>query len=167
MAIRMTRLAIAALSPVILMLGGCAVDKAGCDPAAVKSAGFFTKLSCDVSGSYDARAQDQQSKLSQAQYENDALKAMLAQMQADNRDLEQGIALKRTERDRLVSSINNYLNQMQQQAGTNQAIQAQIDSARKELSRLQNMPPNASAAQQKQQLQKVQTEIDQLRSRMR
>lgn len=150
-----------------ISLSGCAVDKAGCDPAAVKTAGFFTKLSCDVSGSYDARAQDQQAKLSQAQYENAALKDMLAQLEADNRDLERGITLKRAQRDRLVRSINNYLKQTEQQAGQNQAVKSQIAKAKKELASLQNLPANASAAQQKQQLQVVQSEIDQLRSLVR
>ena len=37
-----------------LVLSGCAVDKAGCDPRALRDAGLLTKMNCDFSGSYDA-----------------------------------------------------------------------------------------------------------------
>jgi peptidoglycan hydrolase CwlO-like protein len=157
-----TAIASAAILPIVL--SGCAVDKAGCDPAAVRNAGFFTKLSCDVSGSYDARAQDQQAKLSQAQYENQALNSLLSELQAQNRDLQAGITVKRSERDRLVRDMNQYLAQIKAQTKNDQAIEQQIGLAQKELDRLQNLPAQASATQQQAQLQKLEQQIKNLRT---
>lgn len=147
-----------------LLISGCAVDKAGCDPAAVRSAGFLTKLSCDVSGSYDARAQDQQQDLAAAKADNEALQAVLTGLVAENRELEEGLIVKRAERDKLVRSINAYLKQVEQ--GNNQTadLKAQVAQTRQELDRLQNLPTTANKAQQQQRLNAVQQEIDTLRA---
>ncbi|MFM7009208.1 MAG: hypothetical protein ACKO0Z_07760, partial [Betaproteobacteria bacterium] len=61
-----------------VLVAGCAVDKAGCDPRALRDAGLLTKMNCDFSGSYDARAKDKEAQLAEAQKTNEALREALA-----------------------------------------------------------------------------------------
>jgi chromosome segregation ATPase len=150
--------------PIVLVISGCAVDKAGCDPAAMRDAGIFTRLSCDLSGSYGARAQDQQVQLTQAQERNLALQESLAGLESQNRELSQGLTVERAKRDRLVQSINQYLTQTEQQAGQNAALKAQVNKAREQLNQLASMPATASNAQQQAALARVQKEIESLRA---
>jgi hypothetical protein len=154
------------LVPLVLVLSGCAVDKAGCDPAAMRDAGILTRLSCDLSGSYGARAQDQQVQLSGAQERNQVLQDILNGLQTENRELSQGLTVERAKRDRLVNSMNQYLTQTEQQAGQNAALKAQVEKTRNEVNRLASLPPGASNAQQQAALNRVQKEIDVLRAQV-
>ena len=36
---------------VVSVLTACTIDKAGCDPKAMRDAGLLTKMNCDFSGS--------------------------------------------------------------------------------------------------------------------
>jgi len=146
------------------LLTGCAVDKVGCDPAVTRSASFFTKLSCDVSGSYDARSQDQQQALALAQSRNHELNVALLQLQAEQRDLEQGLVVERARRDSLVRSLNSYIAQVDQQAAQNALLQKQVRQARAEVDRLGRLPASASPDTQQQALSRVQSEIETLRA---
>lgn len=147
-----------------VLLAGCAVDKTGCDPSVTRSANFFTKLSCDVSGSYDARAEDQQQELAQAQARNQALQTSLLQMQAEQRDLSQGLTVEKSRRDQLVRSLNSYIAQVDQEASRNALLKKQVQQARAEVDRLQKLPASSSSATQQQALSKVQKEIETLRA---
>lgn len=147
-----------------LVLSGCAVDKTGCDPASLRTAGFLTKLSCDVSGSYDARAQDQQVALTQAQARNEMLQGILTGLESESRELQQGLTVERSRRDRLVRSINQYLNEIDQQSGQSTALEQQITQARAKLDQLAKLPASATAPAQQARLAAVQKEIETLRA---
>lgn len=146
------------------VLAGCAVDKVGCNPAVTRTADFFTKLSCDLSGSYEARAQDQQQELAQAQARNQALQSVLLQLQAEQRDLTQGLVIERARRDRLVRALNGYITQVDQQATQNALLQKQVRQARQEVERLASLPASSPSATQQQALAKVQKEVETLRA---
>jgi len=107
--LRMRQIKLAVVTLALFGLGGCAIDKAGCDPAAVKNAGIFTKAACDFSGSYQARADDKQAELDQATQQRDLLQESVKQLNDENRRLNEGIVLKRAERDRLTRSLNSTL----------------------------------------------------------
>ena len=147
-----------------ILLSACAVDKQGCDPGAVRSAGLFTKVSCDVSGSYEARAQDQQADLAQAQARNRELQDIVAQLESQNRDLSQGLTVEKARRDRLVRSLNGYLAQLDQLAAENALLKKQIAQTRADADRLSSLSKGASAQQQQVALQKVQKQIQTLRA---
>jgi len=147
-----------------ILLSACAIDKQGCDPSAVRSAGLFTKVSCDVSGSYDARAQDQQAELAQAQARNRELQEIVFQLESQSRDLSQGLTVEKARRDRLVRSLNGYLAQIDQQAAENALLKKQIAQTRADADRLGSLSKGASAQQQQVALQQVQKQIQTLRA---
>ncbi len=150
-----------------MLLLGCTVDKQGCDPSALRSADLFTKVSCDASGSYEARAQDQQAELAQAQARNRELQDILVQLDSQRRDLSQGLTVAKARRDRLVQSLNGYLSELDQQTRQNALLTKQIAQARAEASRLSALPNNASAQQQQVALQNVQKQIKTLQAMVR
>lgn len=154
---RQVKLAVVTLA--FLGLGGCAIDKAGCDPAAVKSAGIFTKASCDFSGSYQARADDKQAELDQVTQQRDLLQDSVRQLDNENRRLNEGIVLKRAERDRLTRSLNSTLGAIAQENAKNKTMMSQIDKAKAEVERLNNLPDNANPAVIQKQIKAVQAEI--------
>jgi|GEM_PF-683957 len=156
---RMGQVKLAVVTLALLGLGGCAVDKAGCDPAAVKNAGIFTKVSCDFSGSYQARADDKKTELDEVTRQRDLLQESVKQLDNENRRLNEGIVLKRAERDRLTRSLNSTLGAIAQENTKNKAMMSQIDKAKAEVERLNNLPDNANPAVIQKQIKAVQAEI--------
>ena len=150
-----------------MLLSACALDKQGCDPSALRSADLFTKVSCDVSGSYDARAQDQQAELAQAQARNRELQEILLQIESQDRDLKQGLTVERARRDRLVSSLKGYLTELDQATQQNALLTKQIAQTRAQANRLGALPSGASSQQQQVALQNVQKQIQTLQSMVR
>jgi chromosome segregation ATPase len=155
----MGQVKLAVVTLALLGLGGCAVDKAGCDPAAVKNAGIFTKVSCDFSGSYQARADDKKTELDEVTRQRDLLQESVKQLDNENRRLNEGIVLKRAERDRLTRSLNSTLGAIAQENTKNKAMMSQIDKAKAEVERLNNLPDNANPAVIQKQIKAVQAEI--------
>lgn len=163
---RMKQIKLAVVILALFGLGGCAIDKAGCDPAAVKNAGIFTKVSCDFSGSYQARADDKQAELDQVTQQRDLLRESVKQLDNENRRLSEGIVLKRAERDRLTRSLNSTLGAIAQENATNQALMTQIDKAKAEVEQLDNLPDNANPVVLQKQIKTVQDEIAKLTSQI-
>lgn len=163
---RMGQVKLALVTLAVFGLGGCAIDKAGCDPAAVKSASIFTKASCDFSGSYQARANDKQAELNQVTQQRDLLQESVMQLDNENRRLSEGIVLKRAERDRLTRSLNSTLGAIAQENVTNKALMSQIDKAKAEVERLNKLPDNANPVVLQKQIKAVQAEIANLNKQL-
>jgi len=159
---RMSRAKLATVAVVSLVISGCAIDKEGCDPAALRTAGFFTKVSCDVSGSYQARADDQQAQLEEATRQRDLLQNSVNLLEDENRRLSEGITLKRAQRDRLTASLNATLAAIAQGNEQNKTVMDQIDKAKLEIDRLSNLPENTNPAVLQNRIQAVQDEMDDL-----
>lgn len=146
------------------VLSACTVDKAGCDPAAMRHADFFSRIACDVSGSYDARAEDQKLALEQAQQNQKQLQQALLDLEAQQRTLSQGLTVEKARRDKLVKSLNATIAQSKQLSGQNAALQQQILKTQAEVDRLNTMPASVTAAQQQARLSKVQQEVEALKA---
>ena len=148
-----------------VLLTGCAVDKAGCDPRALRDAGLLTKMNCDFSGSYDARAKDKDAQLAEAQKTNAALREALAALEKKNELSKADVAARRNQLSAINRSVNNYLQQVRATNPGNEALSEQIRQATAKLNQLNATPVNSSAANA-QELQNrvtaVQQEIDKL-----
>jgi len=162
----MGQVKVAVVTLALLGLGGCAVDKAGCDPAAVKNAGIFTKVSCDFSGSYQARADDKKTELDEVTRQRDLLQDSVKQLDNENRRLSEGIILKRAERDRLTRSLNSTLDAIAQENAKNKAVMGQVDKAKAEVERLSKLPDNANPAVLQARIKAVNAEIVNLRKQV-
>jgi chromosome segregation ATPase len=149
----------------VLVLSGCAVDKAGCDPRALRDAGLLTKMNCDFSGSYDARAKDKEAQLAEAQKTNAALREALVALEKKSELSKADATARRNQISAINRSVNNYLQQVRATNPGNEAVSEQIRQATARLNQLNATPVNASAANA-QELQNrvtaVQQEIEKL-----
>lgn len=148
-----------------LLVAGCAVDKAGCDPRALRDAGLLTKMNCDFSGSYDARAKDKDAQLAEARKTNAALREALEALEKKNELTKADVSARRNQLSAINRSVNNYLQQVRATNPGNEALSAQIRQATATLNQLNATPVDSSAANG-QELQKrvtaLQQEIDKL-----
>lgn len=105
------------------------MDKAGCDPRAMRDAGLLTKMNCDFSGSYDARAKDQQTKLAEERQTNALLRAALANMEKKNNLLKASVEQRRADVTDISRSTGAYLRQLQKANAGNKAVSEKIQDA--------------------------------------
>lgn len=148
-----------------VVVAGCAVDKAGCDPRALRDAGLLTKMNCDFSGSYDARAKDKEAQLAEAQKTNAALREALAALEKKNELSKADVTARRNQLSAINRSVNNYLQQVRAINPGNEALSAQIRQATAKLNQLNATPVNSSAANAQELQSRVtalQQEIDKL-----
>lgn len=148
-----------------LVVAGCAVDKAGCDPRALRNAGLLTKMNCDFSGSYDARAKDKEAQLAEAQKTNAALREALAALEKKNELSKADVTARRNQLSAINRSVNNYLQQVRATNPSNEALSAQIRQATAKLNQLNATPVNSTAANAQELQSRVtalQQEIDKL-----
>jgi chromosome segregation ATPase len=154
------------LMAAVVTLAGCAVTKEQCDPAAMRTAGLMTKVACDFSGAYDARAQDQQQALNEALEQQALLQQSVAQLQDERQRINEGIVMQRAQRDRLVRSLNSTLATIDAENQDNAQLQSQIEQARAEVQRLDNLPQSASSQQVRTQIETIEREIQDLTDRI-
>ena len=159
-------LKIGVLLGVTLLLSACAMDKAGCDPKAVRDAGLLTKMNCDFSGSYDARAKDKEAQLASERQTNALLRQAVADMEKKNTLASSDVAKRRADITNINRSVGAYLRQIQNSQPSNQALMAQLNQARVKLDELQKTPITAgstNAEELRTRIQSVETEVDKLR----
>jgi chromosome segregation ATPase len=158
-------LKLASMIATTALVAGCAVDKAGCDPRALRDAGLLTKMNCDFSGSYDARAKDKEAQLAEAQKTNAALREALAALEKKNELSKADVTARRNQLSAINRSVNNYLQQVRATNPGNEALSEQIRQATAKLNQLNATPVNSSAANAQELQSRVtalQQEIDKL-----
>lgn len=148
------------------LLAACTMDKAGCDPKAMRDAGLLTKMNCDFSGSYDARAQDKEAQLAAERQNNVLLRQAVADMEKKNTLVTSDVAKRRADVTNITRSVGAYLRSVQSSQPSNQALTAQISAARARLDALQKTPVTTGAnnAQElRARIQAVEVEVEKLR----
>ncbi len=126
---------------VVGLLAACTMDKAGCDPRAMRDAGLLTKMNCDFSGSYDARAKDQETKLAEERQTNALLRSALTSMEKQNNMMKASVAQRRADVTAISRSTGAYLRQLQKTNAGNKVLNDKIQVAMAQLVSLENTSP--------------------------
>lgn len=129
-----------------VLLAGCAVDKAGCDPKAVRDSGLMTKMNCQFSGSYDARAADQDEVLRQKREANASLRQALRDLDSANDLVKLDISARKATLDNITKSVDSYLQQVKTSTVTNASLQARVAKAQAMADSIKSTPPSDVAA---------------------
>jgi hypothetical protein len=159
-------LKISALLGFSAILGACTMDKAGCDPRAMRDAGLLTKMNCDFSGSYDARAKDKEAQLASERQTNALLRQAVADMEKKNTLVNADVAKRRADITNINRSVAAYLRQVQNSNPSNQVLTAQVNEARARLDQLQKTPITTgsnNAQELRTRIQAVEIEVEKLR----
>lgn len=149
-----------------VLLTSCTMDKAGCDPKAMRDAGLLTKMNCDFSGSYDARSQDKEAQLAAERQNNVLLRQAVADMEKKNTLVTADVAKRRADVTNITRSVGAYLRSVQSSNPSNQALNEQIKVARARLDTLQKTPVTSgttSAQELQTRIQAVEVEVEKLR----
>lgn len=148
------------------VIAGCTMDKSGCDPKAMRDAGLLTKMNCDFSGSYDARAKDKEAQLAAERQNNVLLRQAVADMEKKNTLVTADVAKRRADVTNITRSVGAYLRSVQSSNPSNQVLAAQVQAAKARLDALQNTPitsgPN-NAQELRARIQAVEIEVEKLR----
>lgn len=129
------------LSPLVF-LSGCAVDKAGCDPSAIRDAGILTKMNCQFSGSYDARAKDLDAELNTKREINVSLKQALATLENSSALVSRDVAARRNQLAAINRSVGTLLAQVNSSGAQATAVKQQAELVSSRLAALQRTPLN-------------------------
>ena len=132
-----------------VVLAGCAVDKAGCDPKAVRDSGLMTKMNCQFSGSYDARAADQDEVLRQKREANASLRQALRDLDSANDLVKLDVAARKAKLDSVTKSVDSYLQQIKASTATNASLQARVAKAQAMADSIKSTPPSDVAGAMK------------------
>ena len=149
------------LLSVLGLLTACTMDKAGCDPRAMRDAGLLTKMNCDFSGSYDARAKDQETKLANEKQTNALLRSALASMENKNNLLKASVEQRRAEVTSISRSTGAYLRQLEKSSAGNKAVTDKINAAKAKLAALEKTPPTDPKALES-QISQLRNEVEEL-----
>jgi len=150
----------------VALLAGCTMDKAGCDPRAMRDAGLLTKMNCDFSGSYDARAKDKESQLAAERQTNALLRQAMTDMEKKNTLVSSDVAKRRADITNINRSVAAYLRQVQNSNPSNQSLTEQVNRARARLDELQKTPISSGTANAQElsaRIQAVEKEVASLR----
>jgi hypothetical protein len=154
-------LKLSTLLSILGFLAACTMDKAGCDPRAMRDAGLLTKMNCDFSGSYDARAKDQETKLAEERQTNALLRSALSNMEKQNNLTKASVEQRRADVTAISRSTGAYLRQLQKTNAGNKALNDKIKVAMAKLVSLENTSPADPKALEA-QIKGLKTEIEEM-----
>jgi chromosome segregation ATPase len=157
---------IPAIALAALLTSGCAVDKAGCDPSATRTAGFLTKLSCDFSGSYEARAEDKRQEAANLEAQRASMQQEINRLKSQSQQLSEKVLRSRVQRDRAISSLNQSLNALKVSAANDAKVRQQIEDTQKQLAELNMTADDLNTKQLQAKVQALKNEIDDLTGQM-
>lgn len=139
-----------------LLLGGCAVNPADCDPTN-RDASLIAKARCTTSGAYDVRLQEKQQILLDEQKTNQLFREVYAAVEKEKAEVKSELAGKRAEYSALQKAVGNLLAEIRSKAQGNQAVEKEIAELEQQLATVTTQ--NDPVVLQKQQ------QLDELRDK--
>ncbi len=143
-----------------LVLTGCNATPQNCDPST--DPGFFSKMSCIASGSYEKRVEEKKQHVAD-------LRSLLSSLSKETQELYASDTLVKEERaaaqsrlDRIDEDLNALKSKIDKQQGQSSKLSKQIESAQTQSKTVRNLPVNASVLEKKTEKQKLQKELDDL-----
>ena len=109
----------------LLVLTGCATTPADCDPAN-RSASLLTKMSCDSSGGYRQKVNDQEQQLQRNQELNALSHQILTDMESRKLRSNTTLAQEQADQQALKASLSQLVAQLKVKGGNQVGLQQQI-----------------------------------------
>lgn len=111
----------------LLVLTGCATTSADCDPSN-RSASLFTKMSCDSSGGYRQKVNDQEQQLQRNQELNALSHQILTDMESRKLRSNTTLAQEQADQQALKASLSQLVAQLKVKGGNQVGLQQQISA---------------------------------------
>lgn|SRR3990167_1091089 len=139
-----------------LLLGGCAVNPADCDPTN-RDASIIAKTRCTSSGAYDVRVQEKQKILLDEQKTNQMFRDLYAAVEKEKSEVSAELRGKRSEYGALKKALGALLTEIKSKAKGNKEIEAEVAALEQQLATVTGQ--NDPVVLQKQQ------QLDELKNR--
>lgn len=151
-----------------LMLSGCTTTPQECDPS--QDQGFFGKIGCVVSGSYEARIDERQQRVAELKAENERLNQLARDLFAQDALVKADIS----EQNRMLDHARSELYAVESSLAKKQALSAdlqeQIDEAKAQIDAIKqgnNMSQGQAAIVKKQkQIEELNATLEQLQAQL-
>ncbi|TNG95511.1 hypothetical protein FHQ28_06610 [Pasteurellaceae bacterium USgator11] len=151
-------LALTALLSATTLISSCSATAEECDPSVELN--VFSKAACKFSGSYDQRIEQKEKILLNEQETNKKFRQIYADIQAQQKSVNQSISQKKAQQAKLTKSLNSLTRDLKQKAKGRSDLQAQIAEVEKQLNGVNNS--GASEVEKQVQLQALQQKLGQL-----
>jgi len=139
-----------------LLLGGCTVNPADCDPTN-RDASIIAKTRCTSSGAYDVRVQEKQKILLDEQKTNQMFRDLYAAVEKEKSEVSAELRGKRSEYGALQKALGTLLTEIKSKAKGNKEIEAEVAALEQQLATVTGQ--NDPVVMQKQQ------QLDELKNR--
>lgn len=139
-----------------LLLGGCTVNPADCDPTN-RDASIINKTRCTTSGAYDVRVQEKQKILLDEQKTNQMFRDLYAAVEKEKSEVSAELRGKRSEYGALKKALGALLTEIKSKAKGNKEIEAEVAALEQQLATVTGQ--NDPVVLQKQQ------QLDELKNR--
>lgn len=141
-----------------LMLTSCASTPEECDPS--QDQGFFGKIGCTVSGSYDERIEQREARVESLKAENERLNQLARDLFAKDALVKGQISEQNRLLDHAQSELYALEGELAQKKALSSDLQDQITKAQEQIEALKKS--NTGSAKTKAALAKKQKQIDEL-----
>lgn len=147
-----------------LMFTGCASTPEECDPS--KDPGFFGKIGCAVSGSYDERIDQKEQQLADLQAENDRLTALINDINGKDALVKASHKERMRELNKTLAEINSIENSLKQKEALSADLQMQLNDAKGQVQKMQKSGANETLRKKQAEVKELQRVLDDLKTQI-
>lgn len=152
------------LGTAALVLTACATTPQECDPR--QDQGFFGKIGCVVTGSYEERVTTKEDTVKQLQAENARLNQLIRNIHQQDALVRGDMAERQRELDKVRSELYALENSLEEKKALDAQLQAKLQAANAQLSRMQATPASTTIAEKEKQIAELESTLDELSEQM-
>lgn len=147
-----------------VLLTACASTPEECDP--VQDQGFFGKIGCAVTGSYEERVTTKEQHVEDLKAENARLNQLIRDVQSQDALLKGDYAQRQRELDKIRSNLYDLQASLEQKKALDSNLQNKLNAVNNQLSTIQTSPTSLSIAEKKKQIAELEATLDELSQQM-
>lgn len=149
---------------VAFLLSACASTPEECDPR--QDQGFFGKIGCAVTGSYEQRVTTKEEQVASLQAENKRLNELIREINAKDALVRGDYATRQRELDQVKADLYSLQSKLAQKKALNNELQQKFDQANAQLVQMQSAPASTSIAEKERQISELEATLDELSTQM-
>lgn len=148
----------------VMMFTGCTTTPEECDPS--KDQGFFGKIGCAVSGSYDERIEQKQQQLADLKAENEQLNALIADLNSKDALVKASYQERKRELNKTLSEIKNIESSLKQKEALSADLQMQINDVVSQIQSMQKTGASETLRKKQSEVKELQRVLDDLKTQI-
>lgn len=157
-------LALLSLCGSAFLLAGCTTTAQECDPT--QDVGFFNKIGCVVSGSYEERVEQKEQTLADLRAETEQLNALIRDIEAQRSSMLNDYDAAQKMLAKTESELQSVRNRLAQKQALSQDLEQKIAAAQQQVDAMQQASPNQVLLEREAERQELETLLQELTTQM-